>query len=122
MANLALHKQKCAVIKFLVEKPRGNKQKRHKHQSHDILMHPTQKPFAVSDKLIKAAKPKDSEFTMLVSFAGSSCECLATIKNGGNFIAFEINSDYRMLAEKILDIEIKETETTNDADGYFAFI
>ncbi|MDR1103834.1 MAG: site-specific DNA-methyltransferase [Endomicrobium sp.] len=100
-------------------------QKRHEHENHDILMHPTQKPFAVSDKLIKAAKPKNSEFITLVPFAGSGAECLATLKNGGNFIAYEINPDYCLLASKILSAEIEEPETIsyniNNADGYFIF-
>lgn len=33
-------------------------QKRHQHETCNILMHATQKPYAVTDKLIKAAKPK----------------------------------------------------------------
>ncbi len=79
--------------------------KRGEHEMHDILIHPTQKPFAISDKLIKASKPEGGDFTVLMPFAGSGSECLATVQNGGKFIAFEINPDYRMLAEKILATE-----------------
>lgn len=100
-------------------------QKRHQHETCDILMHPTQKPYAVTDKLIKAAKPKMQKFTTLIPFAGSGSECLATIKNGGNFIAFEINPDYCMLAEKMLANKLQEPETisynTQDTEGYFMF-
>jgi DNA modification methylase len=60
-----------------------------------------------------------------VPFAGSGAECLATLKNGGNFIAYEINPDYCLLASKILSAEIEEPETIsyniNDADVYFIF-
>jgi DNA modification methylase len=88
-------------------------------------MHPTQKPYAVTDKLIKAAKSKMQKFTTLMPFAGSGSECLATIKNGSNFIVFEINPDYCMLAEKMRANKLQEPETisynTQDAEGYFMF-
>ncbi|MDR3196085.1 MAG: site-specific DNA-methyltransferase [Endomicrobium sp.] len=110
----------CKTCKCVVEP-----QKRHRHENCDIVMHPTQKPYAVTDKLIKAAKPKTQKFTALIPFAGSGSECLATIKNGGNFIAFEINPDYCTLAKKMLANELQEPETTSydtqDLEGYFVF-
>ena len=70
---------------------------RKKHQKHIVIIHPTQKPLALSDKLIKSSRPQ-GEFKVLIPFCGSGSECLATLKNGGIFTAFEINSDYVHLA------------------------
>lgn len=58
--------------------------------------HPTQKPLALCDVLIKAAKKKDC--VVLVPFAGSGSECVSAIRNGCNFIGFEIDKAYCKLA------------------------
>ena len=55
--------------------------------------HPTQKPLALCEKLIKASKNKDSTL-LVVPFAGSGSECVAAKKENINFIGFEINQDY----------------------------
>jgi len=57
--------------------------------------HPTQKPLALCEKLIKASKNKDVKNNiLLVPFAGSGSECVAAKKLGVHFIAFEINPTY----------------------------
>jgi len=57
--------------------------------------HPTQKPLALCEKLIKASKNSNGEETLLVvPFAGSGSECVAAKKENINFIAFEINDKY----------------------------
>jgi site-specific DNA-methyltransferase (adenine-specific) len=75
------------------------------HNKHNLIIHPTQKPYEVTDKLIKAARPENNDFTVLVPFCGSGSECVSVIKNGGNYIAFEINPDFCMLAEKNIAYE-----------------
>lgn len=68
------------------------------HDTHEIIKHPTQKPLALSEKLIKSCKPvKDG--IVLVPFVGSGTECVAGKKLGLNYIGFEINPDYIKLAE-----------------------
>jgi hypothetical protein len=75
---------------------------RKEHENHELIIHPTQKPLALTDKLIRSAKP-DKDFVVLIPFAGSGSECIATINNGGSFIAYELNEDYILLAEAQLE-------------------
>lgn len=63
--------------------------------------HPTQKPLALCEKLIKASKNGDDTL-MVVPFAGSGSECVAAKKENINFIAYEINSDYIQLCNERL--------------------
>jgi site-specific DNA-methyltransferase (adenine-specific) len=71
------------------------------HLSHKIIQHPTQKPLELTEKLIKAAKPK-GEFNVLIPFSGSGSECVVCKKMRGNYTAFEINKDYVKLANEWL--------------------
>jgi len=61
--------------------------------------HPTQKPLALCDILIKAAKNKDSPTLMVIPFVGSGSECVSAKKNGVDYIGYEINKDYVDLAQ-----------------------
>jgi site-specific DNA-methyltransferase (adenine-specific) len=54
--------------------------------------HPTQKPLALCEKLIKSCK-QDQGY-VLVPFAGSGSECLAAKNLSLNYIGIEINPDY----------------------------
>jgi site-specific DNA-methyltransferase (adenine-specific) len=54
--------------------------------------HPTQKPLALCDKLIKSCKQASGY--VLVPFAGSGSECLAAKNNGLPFVGVELNPDY----------------------------
>jgi len=63
--------------------------------------HPTQKPLALCEKLIKASKNGD-ETLMVVPFVGSCSECVAAKKENINFIGYEINSEYVNLCNKRL--------------------
>jgi len=60
--------------------------------------HPTQKPLALCDILIKAALNKDGKTTLVVPFVGSGSECVSAKKNRVDYIGFEINKDYVLLA------------------------
>jgi len=64
--------------------------------------HPTQKPLALCDILIKAVKNKDSNTLLVVPFVGSGSECVSAKKNGVDYIGYEINKDYVVLAKSRL--------------------
>ena len=68
------------------------------HTEHDLIIHPTQKPLELTDKLIKSCRPNKKNYTVLIPFCGSGSECIAVLKNEGNYIAYEINPDYVLLA------------------------
>jgi DNA modification methylase len=69
------------------------------HYDHDIIIHPTQKPMELTEKLLKASKPKN-KFNVLIPFAGSGSECIVVRKMGGNYISFEINPNFLKLANE----------------------
>ena len=56
--------------------------------------HPTQKPLALCDKLIRSCKQDATDGYVLVPFAGSGSECLAAKNIGLPFVGIEINVDY----------------------------
>ena len=64
--------------------------------------HPTQKPLALCEKLIKAAKNGDDTL-LVVPFAGSGSECVAAKKENINFLGFEINEEYVKLCNERLN-------------------
>jgi site-specific DNA-methyltransferase (adenine-specific) len=72
-----------------------------KHEKHEIIKHPTQKPVAISRKLILSAMPK-KDGVVLVPFVGTGSECVAAKELGKSYIGFEINPDYIRIAEKFL--------------------
>jgi len=64
--------------------------------------HPTQKPLALCEKLIKASKNKENTL-VVIPFAGSGSECVAAKKENVNFIGFEINPEYINLIKQRLN-------------------
>ena len=76
-------------------------QEKTKHQRHETVHHPTQKPAELCRKLVASAI-KDTGY-LLVPFAGSGAECVVAQKMGIDFFAVEINSDYVMLANAWLE-------------------
>lgn len=71
--------------------------------------HPTQKPIALCDILIKAAKNDENVTTKMVApFAGSGSECVSAKKNNVDFIGFEINEDYVNLCNNRLEDKKEE--------------
>jgi site-specific DNA-methyltransferase (adenine-specific) len=54
--------------------------------------HPTQKPLALCEKLLRSCKQEEGY--VLVPFAGSGSECVASKKLGLPFIGIEINEEY----------------------------
>jgi len=88
----------CKTCKGQVFEPRELK----KHANHEIIKHPTQKPFGLSRKLVMSAMPK-KDGVVLVPFVGTGSECVAAKELGQSYIGFEINPDYIKLAEKYLE-------------------
>ena len=66
--------------------------------------HPTQKPLALCDKLIRSCKQSATDGYVLVPFAGSGSECLAAKKIGLPFVGIELNADY----VKLINERLKE--------------
>lgn len=56
--------------------------------------HPTQKPIALCEKLIQSCKQPNTSGYVLVPFAGSGSECIASKKLGLPFVGIEINEEY----------------------------
>ncbi|MCX6751080.1 MAG: site-specific DNA-methyltransferase, partial [Candidatus Pacearchaeota archaeon] len=64
------------------------------------VAHPTQKPLAICDRIIKHFSNKGD--LVLIPFAGSGSECVSAKNNHRNFIGFELNPIYISLANKRL--------------------
>jgi site-specific DNA-methyltransferase (adenine-specific) len=56
--------------------------------------HPTQKPLALCEKLIRSCKQPATEGYVLVPFAGSGSECVAAKRIGLPFVGIELNAEY----------------------------
>jgi site-specific DNA-methyltransferase (adenine-specific) len=72
------------------------------HKELNLISHPTQKPYSLTEKLLLAAKPSTGG-KVLIPFAGSGSECKVARDLGMEFIAFEINPDYVNMANKIIE-------------------
>ena len=71
------------------------------HGNHDTMKHTSQKPLALSDKLILSSKQNNG--LMLSVFAGVGSECVSAKRLGMDFIGFELNPEYVRIAEKRLE-------------------
>lgn len=67
--------------------------KRFKHEKVD---HPTQKPLALSDRLVRHFSNVGD--LIYIPFAGSGSECVSSLKNNRSFLGTEINPKYVDLA------------------------
>jgi site-specific DNA-methyltransferase (adenine-specific) len=65
--------------------------------------HPTQKPLALCEKLIRSCQQPATDGYVLVPFAGSGSECVAAKKVGLPFIGIELNADYVKLIQARLE-------------------
>lgn len=86
-----LYCKNCKKIVFGKEKE--------SHNNCVIIKHPTQKPFQLTEKLIKSCAPKN----IFIPFAGSGSECIVAKQLGVDFYATEINKDYVCLANEWLE-------------------
>lgn len=73
-----------------------------KHRGHDILQHPTQKPIALAEKLIRS-RIKGSQGKILIPFVGSGSECVAAKNLNIHFLGIEMNPEYVDYANKWLE-------------------
>jgi site-specific DNA-methyltransferase (adenine-specific) len=92
----------CKTCKRMIQS-----KERISHVTHKVIVHPTQKPLALTEKLIRAARPRKKDFTTVVLFSGSGSECVAVRNQNGKFIGFETNPDYVLLAQKNLETIMK---------------
>jgi len=64
--------------------------------------HPTQKPIALCEKLLRSCKQPNTEGFVLVPFAGSGSECVASKNLGLPFVGIELNEEYvKLIKERI---------------------
>ncbi|NWN46082.1 site-specific DNA-methyltransferase [Candidatus Phytoplasma pruni] len=73
-----------------------------KHLKHDTIVHPTQKPQALTEKLINSVIQTNTPGNVLIPFVGSGSELLVAKRMNLNYIGIEINPDYVFFVEKIL--------------------
>jgi site-specific DNA-methyltransferase (adenine-specific) len=74
--------------------------------SDDIIQHPTQKPYDLTERLLKAAMPKDGN--VLIPFFGSGSEGAVCDDLKLNYTAFEMNGDYVAMAKSFLSKRTKK--------------
>lgn len=73
------------------------------HEGHDILQHPTQKPIALTKKLIQSRINGNNGRT-LIPFVGSGSECVTAKMLGVEFFGIELNPEYVEYANKWLKL------------------
>lgn len=62
--------------------------------------HPTQKPLEIIDRMVKASSKKGD--LVLDPFMGSGTTAISCIRNGRNYVGFELNKEYcKMIQERI---------------------
>ncbi len=72
--------------------------------------HPTQKPLSISRRIIKHfSNEKD---LVVIPFAGSGSECVASVLENRNYLGFELNPEYISIANERIDRALKEKEAT----------
>ena len=74
------------------------------HKGHDILKHPTQKPLELTKRLLNSCMPQNG--TVVIPFVGSGSEAHVARKLGHNFVGFEINEEYLLLANYFINNKI----------------
>lgn len=73
--------------------------------------HPTQKPLALCERLLKSCKQPASEGYVLVPFAGSGSECVAAKALGLPFIGIELNPTYVELIRSRLPLHLLQVQS-----------
>lgn len=71
-----------------------------KRFENEKVNHPTQKPLAICDRIIKHFSNEND--LIIIPFCGSGSECVSAKTQNRNFIAFEINPDYIQIAQERL--------------------
>ena len=73
------------------------------HEGHNICKHPTQKPMALTKKLIQSRINGNNGRT-LIPFVGSGSECVVAKKLGVEYLGIELNPEYVDYANKWLEL------------------
>ncbi len=71
------------------------------HRSCNVLKHPTQKPSALTERLL-ASRIQGSSGRLLVPFTGSGSECVVAQKLGVPFVGIELNPEFVEFSQKWL--------------------
>lgn len=74
---------------------------RDNHNQHTIVEHPTQKPYALTKKLLLAAKPQEKGLAV-VPFAGTGSEIKVAKDLQMDYVGFEINPNYVKMGLKLI--------------------
>lgn len=77
--------------------------------------HPAQKPLVLCERLVRHFSPEGG--TVVIPFAGSGSECVASQRNGRHFLGTEINSFYRAIAETRLKAEGWQDTQASSSSG-----
>ena len=94
---------------------------RGQHLQHDLVVHPTQKPRRLTERLIKSCRPAGG-FRALIPFCGSGSECLCVRDLGGRFVSFDLNERYvkmaraKMAESGIIDDDIEKGHNQDDSN------
>jgi site-specific DNA-methyltransferase (adenine-specific) len=77
--------------------------------------HPTQKPLALCEKLLRSCKQSDGY--VLIPFAGSGSECVAAKNMGLPFVGIELNEEYVKLIRNRLAPSEDKQEAQDEQEG-----
>jgi len=69
--------------------------------------HPTQKPIALCEKLLRSCQQESTEGYVLIPFAGSGSECVAAKNLGLPFVGIELNGEYVKLIRERLNHKLE---------------
>jgi len=94
-------------MKILLKEQEGKtkedllKEKKIKYKKEDFLSHPTQKPIAITEKLLDSCVP-DENVVVVIPFCGTGSECYVCEKRGYQWKSFEIYEDYFKMAKLLV--------------------
>lgn len=74
------------------------------HSEHILITHPTQKPIALTRRLIAASKNRDGATDALVLFSGSGAECVAARMEGCSVVGFDLSPEYVHMGNSWLNL------------------
>lgn len=77
-----------------------------RHEEHNILKHPTQKPMKLTKQLL-LSRINGTGGRALIPFAGSGSECVVSQALGIDFVGIEINEEYVNFAQQWLSLGIQ---------------
>ena len=72
------------------------------HKEHKTFKHPTQKPFELTRRLLLAACPPE-DAKVLIPFAGSGTECYVAQTLGMDYLSFDLNPEYVVMANDFIN-------------------